>query len=189
MSNAFTKLSQDKLNAAVADLLCPRIETILGDRGPGHCMRVTDLDDDVMESVCKELRATRPTETFYLVAMTKKACFPGDFLPSWWNFVTLTERRAAPAFVDLHTDLAPYQRRGFLWRGQPSRAGSPVFTRPDRSLLDRSRQTLVGPCPRSLGILTERGMALLTMFPSCCIFSPRSKTGLMEKPSGPACMN
>ena len=30
MSNAFTKLSQDKLNAAVAGLLCPRIEAILG---------------------------------------------------------------------------------------------------------------------------------------------------------------
>ena len=60
MSNAFTKLSQDKLNSAVAALLCPRIEAILGDRGPGHCMRVTDLDDEVMESVCKELRRTRP---------------------------------------------------------------------------------------------------------------------------------
>ena len=52
MSNAFTKLSQDKLNAAGACLLCPRIEAILGNRGLGHCMRVTDLDNDVMESVC-----------------------------------------------------------------------------------------------------------------------------------------
>lgn len=56
MSNVFTKLSPDKLNAAVAGLLCPHIEAILGDRGPGHCMRVTDLDDEVMEAVCKELR-------------------------------------------------------------------------------------------------------------------------------------
>lgn len=54
----FIKISQDKLNAAVAGLLCPRIEAILGDRGPGHCMRVTDLGDEVMESVCKELRRT-----------------------------------------------------------------------------------------------------------------------------------
>ena len=67
MSNAFTKLSQDKLNAAVADLLCPRIETILGDRGPGHCMRVTDLDDDIMESVCKELRRTRPDGNIFIL--------------------------------------------------------------------------------------------------------------------------
>lgn len=67
MSNAFTKLSQDKLNAAVAGLLCPRIEAILGDRGPGHCMRVTDLDDDVMESVCKELRRTRPDGNIFIL--------------------------------------------------------------------------------------------------------------------------
>ena len=44
-----------------------RIEAILGDRGPGHCMRVTDLDDDVMESVCKELRRTRPDGNIFIL--------------------------------------------------------------------------------------------------------------------------
>lgn len=67
MSDAFTKLAQGKLNAAVAGLLCPRIEAILSDRGPGHCMRVTDLDDDVMESVCKELRRTRPEGNIFIL--------------------------------------------------------------------------------------------------------------------------
>jgi hypothetical protein len=67
MSDAFTKLSQKKLNVAVAGLLCPRIEAILGDRGPGHCMRVTDLDDEVMESVCKELRRTRPDGNIFIL--------------------------------------------------------------------------------------------------------------------------
>jgi DNA phosphorothioation-dependent restriction protein DptH len=67
MSNAFTKLSLDKLNAALAGLLCPRIEAAMGDRGPGHCMRVTDLDDDVMESVCKELRRTRPDGNIFIL--------------------------------------------------------------------------------------------------------------------------
>lgn len=67
MSDAFTRLSQGKLNAAVAGLLCPRIEAILSDRGPGHCMRVTDLDDDVMESVCKELRRTRPDGNVFIL--------------------------------------------------------------------------------------------------------------------------
>lgn len=67
MSDAFNRLSQGKLNAAVAGLLCPRIEVILSDRGPGHCMRVTDLDDDVMESVCKELRRTRPDGNVFIL--------------------------------------------------------------------------------------------------------------------------
>ena len=67
MSNAFIRLSQEKLNAAVAGLLCPRLEAILNDRGPGHCMRVTDLDDDVMESVCNELRRTRPDGNIFIL--------------------------------------------------------------------------------------------------------------------------
>lgn len=67
MSDAFTKLAQGKLNAAVAGLLCPRIEALLSDRGPGHCMRVTDLDDDVMESVCQELRRTRPDGNIFIL--------------------------------------------------------------------------------------------------------------------------
>lgn len=67
MSDAFTRLSQGKLNAAVAGLLSPRIEAILSDRGPGHCMRVTDLDDDVTESVCKELRRTRPDGNIFIL--------------------------------------------------------------------------------------------------------------------------
>ena len=77
MSDAFTKLAQGKLNAAVAGLLCPRIEAILSDRGPGHCMRVTDLDDDVMESVCQELRRTRPDGNIFIL---------GGARPGWYGF-------------------------------------------------------------------------------------------------------
>ena len=67
MGNAFTKLPQDKLNTAVAGLLCPRINKILGDRGLGHCMRVTDLEDDIMETVCKELCRIRPDGKIFIL--------------------------------------------------------------------------------------------------------------------------
>lgn len=67
MSNAFSKLSPDKLNAAVADLLGPQIGTILSERGPGHCMRVTDLDHEVMESICTELRKKHPAENIFIL--------------------------------------------------------------------------------------------------------------------------
>ena len=68
MSSTFNKISQNKLNEAVSDLLFPRIEEILSDRGPGHCMRITDLDDDVMEAVCKELRRTTPDNPVFILA-------------------------------------------------------------------------------------------------------------------------
>ena len=68
MSNEFTKLSHEKFNAVIANFLSPRIEMILRNRGPGHCMRVNDLDDDVMESVCGALRRTFPNGNIYILA-------------------------------------------------------------------------------------------------------------------------
>jgi len=76
MSNAFTKLSHDKLNAAVAGLLCPRIEAILADRGPGHCVRISDLDDEVMESVCKELRRACPDGSIFILGSHDQETLP-----------------------------------------------------------------------------------------------------------------
>ncbi len=68
MRNEFIELSQSKFNAEIACLLCPRIEAILGERGPGHCMRISDLNDDVMESVCTELRRTQPDANIFILA-------------------------------------------------------------------------------------------------------------------------
>lgn len=67
MSNEFTKISVNNLNAAVTSLLCPRIEAILNDRGPGHCMRITDLDAELMELVCRTLRRTRPDGNIFIL--------------------------------------------------------------------------------------------------------------------------
>jgi hypothetical protein len=67
MSNLFNKLSKEEFNVAVAEMLCPRIETILGNRGPGHCMRVNDLDDEIMESVCEDLRQRYPSGNIFIL--------------------------------------------------------------------------------------------------------------------------
>lgn len=76
MSNAFVKISQEKLNTAVARLMCPRIETILSERGVGHCMRVTDLDDDIIESVCKELRRGQPNGNIFILGRHEQENLP-----------------------------------------------------------------------------------------------------------------
>jgi len=67
MSNAFSKLPSDKLNAAVAEVLVPQISAVLAERGPGHCMRVTDLGHEVMETVCQELRRKYPTANIFIL--------------------------------------------------------------------------------------------------------------------------
>ena len=67
MSHKFTKISDDKLSAAIAELLCPKIENILCNRGPGHCMRINDLHDDVLKSICKKLREYRPDGNIFIL--------------------------------------------------------------------------------------------------------------------------
>jgi len=67
MSSSFSMLSKEKLNAALADALYPCIDAILCERGPGHCMRITDLDDEVMRLVCKELRRLHPDGNIFVL--------------------------------------------------------------------------------------------------------------------------
>jgi hypothetical protein len=67
MSNAFNRLTDEQLNSALAKLLAPRLAEVLAQRAPGHCMRVTDLDDSVMESVCAELRRDRPDDQTFIL--------------------------------------------------------------------------------------------------------------------------
>ena len=67
MSDGFLRLSQEKLNAAVARFLCPQLERVLIERAPGHCMRVADLDDMVMESLCRELRQQHPDANVFIL--------------------------------------------------------------------------------------------------------------------------
>ncbi|MCP5102145.1 MAG: ATP-binding protein [bacterium] len=67
MSNTFTPLTKEKLNEALTTLLCPRILATLNKRAPGHCMRIMDLDNDVMESICSELLRQLPGGNIYIL--------------------------------------------------------------------------------------------------------------------------
>ena len=73
MSNAFIELTQEKINNAVTALLCPKISQILQERAPGHCMRVTDLDDDIMETLCLELRKQFPDGNIFILSHAHSA--------------------------------------------------------------------------------------------------------------------
>lgn len=158
MSNAFTKLSQDKLNAAVAGLLCPRIEAILGDRGPGHCMRVTDLDDDVMESVCKELRRTRPDGNIFILGSHDQEGMP--FRVTSTKLVELRNPDAngelrQPLLVFIPTSLRTSAEDSFGVATFEELAFTGIYEDLIDSLLDRLPATLVGHVRDLLGILTE----------------------------------
>ena len=158
MSNAFTKLSLDKLNAAVAGLLCPRIEAILGDRGPGHCMRVSDLDDDVMESVCKELRRAIPNGNIFILGSHSQEAQP--YRVTSTKLVELRNPDAngelrQPLLVFIPTSLRTSAEDSFGVATFEDLTFTTIYADLIDSLLDRLPTTLVGYVRDIFEILSE----------------------------------
>ncbi|MCD2514724.1 hypothetical protein LQ564_00170 [Massilia sp. G4R7] len=158
MSNAFTKLSQDKLNAALAGLLCPRIEAVLGERGPGHCIRVTDLDDDVMESVCRGLRQARPEINIFILGSHDQEDQP--FRVTSTKLVELRNPDAIgelrqPLLVFIPTSLRTSAEDSFSVATFEELAFTGIYEELIDSLLDRLPATLVSHVRDLLGILTD----------------------------------
>lgn len=60
MSNADAPLGSELWDRELAELLAERIGKVLDRRGPGHCMRVSDLDEGLMMRVCANLRQRAP---------------------------------------------------------------------------------------------------------------------------------
>jgi DNA phosphorothioation-dependent restriction protein DptH len=78
MSGGFHALPSADVTRAVEELLLPRLTAALLDRQPGHCMRVPDLDRDLMVALAKGLRSAVPGASVFVLADGEAA--PGDDL-------------------------------------------------------------------------------------------------------------
>lgn len=158
MSSAFIKLPQDKLNAALAGVLCPRIEAILSDRGPGHCVRVTDLDDEVMESVCWELRRIWPDGNIFILGSHDQEGMP--FRVTSTKLVELRNPDAngelrQPLLVFIPTSLRTSAEDSFGVATFEELTFTDIYEDLIESLFDRLPATLASYVRDLLGILTE----------------------------------
>lgn len=68
MSSGFRALPGADLTRAVEELLLPRLAGALREKTAGHCMRVTDLDRDLMVALARALRKEAPSATVYILA-------------------------------------------------------------------------------------------------------------------------
>lgn len=68
MTQGLRELTSQELNAAMESVLLPRLAAVLGKREAGHCMRVTDLDRDLMVRLCGGLRSLVPGATVVVLA-------------------------------------------------------------------------------------------------------------------------
>ena len=57
MSDAFRAIGAPEVARSIEELLLPRLSEALRDRVPGHCMRVSDLDPDLMVALARALRS------------------------------------------------------------------------------------------------------------------------------------
>lgn len=68
MSQGLRELTNQELNAALESVLLPKLSQLLAVRGLGHCMRVTDLDRELMIRLAGGLRAAVPSANVVILA-------------------------------------------------------------------------------------------------------------------------
>lgn len=68
MSQGLRELTSQELNAALESVLLPKLSHLLAARELGHCMRVTDLDRELMIRLAGGLRAAVPSANVVVLA-------------------------------------------------------------------------------------------------------------------------
>jgi DNA phosphorothioation-dependent restriction protein DptH len=68
MSQGLREVTNQELNAALESVLLPRLTVVLGAREAGHCMRIADLDRDLMVRLCGALRSQAPKSNVVILA-------------------------------------------------------------------------------------------------------------------------
>ncbi len=68
MSQGMREISNQQINAALETVLLPKLAVLLTNRKAGHCMRVGDLDSDLMILLAGGLRAAAPHATVVILA-------------------------------------------------------------------------------------------------------------------------
>ena len=68
MSDGFRALREHDLARGIEELLLPRLTEALRDRTSGHCMRVSDLEPDLMAALAKALRSQAKPANVHVLA-------------------------------------------------------------------------------------------------------------------------
>lgn len=89
MKQGLRELSTLELNAALETVLLPKLAATLASRESGHCMRIMDLDRELMVRLVGGLRAAVPTATVVLLADDSLRAQAPDFAVSSTKLVEL----------------------------------------------------------------------------------------------------
>lgn len=110
MSQGLRELTNQELNAALESVLLPKLSQLLSARELGHCMRVTDLDRELMIRLAGGLRAAVPSANVVLLADASLRAMAPDMAVSSTKLVELRnplpdDELRAPLLVFVPNDL------------------------------------------------------------------------------------
>lgn len=110
MSQGLRELTSQELNAALETVLLPKLSKLLATRDLGHCMRVTDLDRELMIRLTGGLRAAVPSANVVLLADDSLRALAPDLAVSSTKLVELrnplpNEELRPPLLVFVPNDL------------------------------------------------------------------------------------
>lgn len=89
MSQGLRELTNHELNAALESVLLPRLSQLLAARDLGHCMRITDLDRELMIRLAGGLRAAVPSANVVVLADDSLRAMAPDMAVSSTKLVEL----------------------------------------------------------------------------------------------------
>jgi len=89
MSQGLRELTNQELNAALESVLLPKLSQMLAARELGHCMRVTDLDRELMIRLAGGLRAAVPAANVVVLADESLRAMAPDMAVSSTKLVEL----------------------------------------------------------------------------------------------------
>lgn len=89
MNQGIQELQQKQLTQALEELLLPRLRDIVTSRDKGHCMRVADLDSDLMTVLTRSLRRKLPEAQIFILQSNGKTTQEPDLYISSTKLVEL----------------------------------------------------------------------------------------------------
>lgn len=94
MTQGLRELQAFELAAELEKAILPIVVAELSSRADGHCMRVSDLDPDLMVRLCEGLRSRVPTATVVILTDGKPTSIPSDMIVSSTKLVELRNPNA-----------------------------------------------------------------------------------------------
>jgi len=164
MTRGLTQITPADFGAALEEVLLPDLVKALSARGPGHCMRVTDLDRDLMVRVCGAMRSRCPSATVVILADEQLRSEAAELAVSSTKLVELRNplpngEQRAPLMVFVPNDLRASAEDSF---GVATFEDVPVHDAYEKlrsKLLQSAPESLLSALEAALRSLRDEGWA------------------------------